>query len=77
MVVSNSLGVLTVGAIAARAGVPVHRVTYVIKSRRIRSVGRVGQARAFDESAVEQILEELSRIEQLKTSMASCASGNN
>lgn len=69
---SNSLSVVTVGDIAQRGGVPVHRVTYVIKSRRIHSVGRVGQAQAFDESAVEQILAELNRIEQVRVSMAPC-----
>ena len=33
----------TVGDLARRAGVPVHRVTYVIETRGILPVGRAGQ----------------------------------
>lgn len=51
-----------VGEIARRAGVPVHRVTYVIESRGIAPQGRAGQARVFSDEAAERILAELARI---------------
>lgn len=54
--------IVTVGEIARRAGVPVHRVTYVIDSRRIPALGRAGQARVFSDEAAERILAELGQI---------------
>jgi hypothetical protein len=53
----------TVGEIARRAGVPVHRVVYVVNSRRIAAVRRAGVARVFSEANVEFVLSELRRIE--------------
>ncbi len=58
----------TVGEIAQRLGVPVHRVTYVIDSRGIRPVGWAGNAKVFDEAAVQRIGSELARIESDKRS---------
>ena len=52
----------TVGEIAKRRGVPVHRIVYVIQSRGICPVGRAGNARIFDEAAVNLITSELERI---------------
>ena len=52
----------TVGDLARRAGVPVHRVTYVIESRGIVPVGRAGQVRLFNAAAAEQILAALNQI---------------
>ena len=52
----------TVGELARRAGVPVHRVTYVIETRDIEPLGRAGQARVFGREAAEQVLEELRQI---------------
>jgi hypothetical protein len=51
--------VLSVGAIAKELGVERHRVEYIIRSRRIRSCGRVGVAHAYDEQAVLQISKDL------------------
>ena len=52
----------TVGELARRAGVPVHRVTYVIETRGIEPLGRAGQARVFSQEAAEQVLQELQQI---------------
>jgi DNA-binding transcriptional MerR regulator len=54
----------TVGTIAARAKVPVHRVLYVIESRGIRPVGRAGNARVFTEADALRIAGELRRIDE-------------
>ena len=45
----------TVGAIARRYGVEVHRVRYVIQSRGIEPTGRAGNARIFTDADVERI----------------------
>jgi hypothetical protein len=44
--------ILTVGAIAACLEQPIHRVQYLIQSRGLRPVGRAGNLRVFDESAL-------------------------
>lgn len=54
---------LTIGHIAARCGVPIHRVEYVVKTRDIRPACRAGLARIFDESAADRIESEIRRIE--------------
>lgn len=54
----------TVGVIARRLGVPLHRVEYVIRSREIQPVSVAGNARIFAESDVAFIASELRRIEQ-------------
>jgi len=53
----------TVGEIARRLGVPVHRVEYVIRARAIAPCGRAGNARVFTEADVARIGAELRRIE--------------
>jgi len=62
---------LSIGDIAQRLGIPNHRVEYIIKTRRIDPVGRVGHMRAFPENAVARIKIELDRIretaEELRT----------
>jgi DNA-binding transcriptional MerR regulator len=52
----------TVGELARRAGVPVHRVTYLIETRDILPEGRAGQARVFSAVAAEQVLAALHQI---------------
>jgi hypothetical protein len=52
----------TVGAIAHRLGANVHQVAYIIHTRCIAPCGRAGNARVFDEPAVERIASELRRI---------------
>jgi len=54
---------LTVGQIAKRLHVPVHRVQYVIRTRRIHPCVRAGNLRVFSEGDVRQIGSELKRIE--------------
>jgi hypothetical protein len=56
----------TVGQIAQRLGVPVHRISYVIDSRGIKPVGWAGNAKVFDEPAVQRIGSELKRIAEDK-----------
>ena len=56
----------TVGEIAQRLGVSVHRVTYVIDSRGIQPVGWAGNAKVFSEADVQRIASELARIERDK-----------
>ena len=56
----------TVGEIARRLGQPLHRVEYMIDSRRIRPIGRAGNSRVFSEAAVDYIKAELKRIDERK-----------
>jgi DNA-binding transcriptional MerR regulator len=58
-----SLSVPTVGEIARRLGVPVHRVEYLIRFRNIRPAGRAGNCRIYTEADVTQIATELQQIE--------------
>lgn len=53
----------TIGSIARQCGVAVHRVEYILRTRRIDPVGRAASVRLFDEEAVEQIASELRRID--------------
>jgi hypothetical protein len=46
---------MTVGEIANRLGVPVHRVEYAVLAHDISAVGRAGNARVFDDSGVSRI----------------------
>lgn len=56
----------TIGEIARRLAVPVHRVAYVIRARGLRPCGWAGNARVFDESALEVIAAEVERIDLTK-----------
>jgi hypothetical protein len=48
---------------AERIGVPVHRVTHVLRTRRhIRPTARAGTLRLFDEAAVGKVRRELEAI---------------
>lgn len=53
---------LTVGEIARRLGVPVHRVLYVIRSRAIRPACRAGNARVFSGADAAFIKHEIARM---------------
>lgn len=53
---------MTVGQIAQRLRQPVHRIIYVISTRRIREAARAGRLRVFDLEAVHQIKTELAAI---------------
>lgn len=52
----------TVGSIADRLGVPVHRVRYIIDSRGIQPSGWAGHSRVFTPADVDHIKTELARI---------------
>jgi hypothetical protein len=54
----------TASEIAAKAGVPVWRVIYVLRDGKIPEAGRAGNCRLFDAAAVTQIHAELRRIEE-------------
>ena len=54
----------TVGEVAKRLNVPVHRIEYVISSRpHIRARAIAGAARCFDDEAIAQIRHELAAID--------------
>jgi DNA-binding transcriptional MerR regulator len=52
----------TVGEIARRLGVPIHRVLYVIRSRGLRPACRAGNARVFSEADSAFIEHEIARM---------------
>jgi hypothetical protein len=56
----------TVGEIARRLGQPVHRVEYVLRSRRIRPAGKAGNCRVFAEPDVERVRAALAGMERRK-----------
>jgi hypothetical protein len=56
----------TIGEIARRLGQPIHRIEYVIRTRRIRPCGWAGNARVFPEDAVGVIASELEGIAKAK-----------
>jgi hypothetical protein len=62
MVMTEPETLLTVGEIARRLGREVHRVEYVIRSRRILPAGWAGHARVFSDADLEFITAELRRI---------------
>ena len=53
----------TIGEIARRLGVAVHRVEYVVRTRNIHPVSRAGNLRVFSESGVDLIARELQRMD--------------
>jgi hypothetical protein len=53
---------LTTGEIAARLGQPVHRIEYIIASRRLRPTAWAGHSRIFCESDLQSIAGVLRRI---------------
>ena len=60
----------TVGEIARRLGVPVHRIEYVIRSRDVRPVSRAGNARVFTDADITYIRSELRRIDEEREGMS-------
>lgn len=60
----SATSVPTVGEIARRLGVPVHRVQYVIRSRGIRPACRAGIARVFSEADTAFIEHEIAHIDR-------------
>lgn len=66
----SSPNVPTVGEIARRLGVPVHKIEYVIRARGITPCGRAGNLRVFSEADVAYIASLLRRIEAEKEGAA-------
>jgi hypothetical protein len=56
----------TVGEIARRLGQPIHRIEYIIRSRRIEPCGRAGNSRVFSEDSVAAIAAALAAIDHPK-----------
>jgi hypothetical protein len=56
----------TVGEIARRLGQPVHRVEYVLRSRRIPPAGKAGNCRVFAEEDVDRVRSALAAIDRRK-----------
>ena len=59
----------TIGTIADQLGEPIHRIRYIIATRRIAASGRAGNARVFTLQDVDRIRTELVRIEQVRGSI--------
>ena len=57
----------SVGTIARRLCVPVHRVQYIVRSRGIKPKGRAGNTKVFDEPEITRIAEELRLIEETRS----------
>lgn len=53
---------LTIGELCRQLSQPLHRIEYVIRSRKIRPTSRAGHARVFDEADLQRIRGELDRI---------------
>jgi DNA-binding transcriptional MerR regulator len=49
----------TLGDVARRLGVPVHRVTYILRTRNIQPTSRAATYRLFDNDVVARIAKEL------------------
>lgn len=56
----------TIGVIARRFGTDIHCVEYVIRTRRIKPAGRAGNAYIYSDVAVQEIANELQRIQHGK-----------
>ena len=54
---------LTVGEIARRLQTEVHRVEYIIRSRKVQPIGWAGHARVFSDASYTYIENELRRME--------------
>lgn len=53
----------TPGRIAAKLGVPLHRVQYIIRSRGVEPSAYAGRLRLFNREAVARIRHELNAID--------------
>lgn len=55
---------LTVGELARRSGLPIHRVSYIIKSRKIKPLAKAGASWIYSEADLERIISQAERIER-------------
>jgi hypothetical protein len=60
----------SVGAIAEQHDVPVARIVYILRTRAIAPIGWVGNARVYDDAAVQQIGAALEKIARIKEEAA-------
>jgi len=60
--VSDSEQVMTISDLARRFQQPVHRITYIVKSREIMPCGVAGSTRLFGSAAIEAVELELERL---------------
>lgn len=63
---------LTVGEIAARLHVPIHRVQYVVRVRGVSAAALAGRTRLFDNDALARVRHE---IEAMAARAAASAGG--
>ena len=54
---------LTIGQIAARLGVPTHRVDYAVRTYSIKPIARAGILRVFSEDQIGRIAAAVRRCE--------------
>ena len=54
---------LTLGEIARRLDTKVHRIEYIIRSRKIEATGWAGHARVFSQANLDHIASELTRMD--------------
>lgn len=64
---SQTQNMATVGEIASKLQVPIHRVEYVIRARKIQPQCRAGNARVFTDADVEYIAAELAQINRTRS----------
>lgn len=58
----------TVGRVAAKLGVPVHRVQYIVQRKAIAPAAYAGRLRLFDRHAVARIRHEINAIDARRPS---------
>ena len=58
---------LTIGSIARRLKVHVHQIEYIMRSRDIKEIGWAGNARVYDDKALETIASELKTVKAYKS----------
>lgn len=59
---ANRVNPISLGQIARELGVSLHRVEYIVKSRRLSPIGRAGNIRLFQPSDVQLISKELKQV---------------
>jgi DNA-binding transcriptional MerR regulator len=60
---------LTVGVLAKRLGIPIHRVEHLIRSRNIKPTSRAGNSRVFSESDLTKLASIVQRIDTGKAAL--------
>jgi hypothetical protein len=64
--------IYTVGQIAERLNEPLHRVDYAIRTRGIEPSAQTGNARIFEEDAIERVAAALRQIDAKREGGALC-----